>query len=79
MQSSTKITKIMGNMSYCRFENTARDLRDCLQAIENGETDDLSSYEIDGLESLLDYCKTMFFMKEEIEGILTLYKEEKNG
>ena len=69
----------MGNMSYCRFENTARDLRDCLQAIENGETDDLSSYEIDGLESLLDYCETMFFMKEEIEGILTLYKEEKNG
>ena len=69
----------MGNMSYCRFENTARDLRDCLQAIENGETDDLSSYEQDGLESLLDYCETMFFMKEEIEGILTLYKEEKNG
>ena len=31
----------MANMSYCRFENTARDLRDCVQAIENGEhTDD---------------------------------------
>ena len=45
----------MGNMSYCRFENTARDLRDCVQAIENGELDDLSSYEKDGLEELLDY------------------------
>ena len=65
----------MGNMSYCRFENTARDLRDCLQAIENGETDDLSSYEQDGLESLLDYCETMFFMKEEIEETL---KQEEN-
>ena len=39
----------MANMSYCRFENTARDLRDCVQAIENGEhTDDLSSYEKGG-------------------------------
>jgi hypothetical protein len=66
----------MGNMSYCRFENTARDLRDCLQAIENGELDDLSSYEKDGLESLLDYCEAILDMKEEIEE--TLNKEE-NG
>ena len=57
----------MANMSYCRFENTARDLRDCLQAIENGELDDLSSYERDGLEELLSYCEEMFHMKEEIE------------
>ena len=57
----------MSNMSYCRFENTARDLRDCLQAIENGELDDLSSYERDGLEQLLSDCEEMFHMKEEIE------------
>ena len=55
-------------MSYCRFENTARDLADCLNAIENGEhTEDLSSYEKNGLEDLLSYCETIFFMKEEIE------------
>ena len=66
----------MGNMSYCRFENTARDLRDCLDAIENEEIDDLSSYEKDGLESLLEYCETIFFMKEEIEETL---KENENG
>jgi hypothetical protein len=58
----------MANMSYCRFENTARDLADCLNAIENGEhTEDLSSYEKNGLEDLLSYCETIFFMKEEIE------------
>ena len=58
----------MANMSYCRFENTARDLRDCLQAIENGEhIDDLSSYEKNGLEDLMSYCEEMFHMKEEIE------------
>ena len=67
----------MSNMSYCRFENTARDLRDCVQAIENGEhTDDLSSYERDGLEELLSYCEEMFHMKEEIEDSL---KEESYG
>jgi hypothetical protein len=25
----------MGNMSYCRFENTMNDLRDCLRHINN--------------------------------------------
>ena len=24
----------MSNMSYCRFENTSRDLRDCVDALE---------------------------------------------
>mgnify|MGYP003128438034 FL=1 len=24
----------MSNMSYCRFENTSRDLQDCLDALE---------------------------------------------
>ena len=60
----------MANMSYCRFENTARDLRDCLQAIENGELDDLSSYERDGLEQLLSDCEEIFHMKGEIEEVL---------
>ena len=64
-------------MSYCRFENTARDLRDCVYAIENGEhTDDLSSYEKDGLEELLSLCEQLFFMKEEIEQ--SLEQEENN-
>lgn len=27
----------MANMSYCRMENTARDLQDCVWAIEEGE------------------------------------------
>ena len=58
-------------MSYCRFENTARDLADCLHALENGEhTEDLSSYEKNGLEDLLSYCETIFFMKEDIEEAL---------
>ena len=58
-------------MSYCRFENTAKDLGDCLDAIENGvHTEDLNSYERNGLEDLLSICETIFFMKEEIEEVL---------
>ena len=56
----------MGNMSYCRFENTARDLGDCLDAIENNELNELSSYEISGLRELLDYCEAILEYKEEI-------------
>ncbi len=58
----------MSNMSYCRFENTARDLRDCRDAIENGEINDLGSqYEVDALEQLLDLCKEVVAYKDEIE------------
>jgi hypothetical protein len=55
-------------MSYCRFENTARDLQDCLDAIQNGEINDLSSqYEVDALEELLEICKNIVTYKDEIE------------
>lgn len=62
----------MPNMSYCRFENTARDLGDCLRAINNNEVWDLSSdYEVDGLRRLLEYAKCIVeresFINEAIE------------
>ena len=57
-------------MSYCRFENTSRDLGDCLGAIENNELDELSSYEISGLRDLLDYCEAILEYQEEIEEAL---------
>ena len=43
----------MGNMSYCRFENTARDLS--------------SVHEVYGLEDLLNYCEAISSYKDEIE------------
>ena len=61
----------MGNMSYCRFENTARDLQDCLDAIENGEINDLSSqYEVDALDELLEICTNIVRYKDEIEDVV---------
>ena len=35
----------MANMSYCAFENTARDLRDCMDIMREGEENGASSLE----------------------------------
>tara|TARA_R110002167_G_scaffold70465_2_gene198777 strand:- start:480 stop:692 length:213 start_codon:yes stop_codon:yes gene_type:complete len=69
----------MGNMSYCRFENTARDLRDCLNAIHNGEIEDLSSYEIDGLISILRMSKDIASMEDDINDHLQASTEYKDA
>ena len=49
----------MANMSYCRFENTTNDMEDCIYAIENGETDELSSYEVNALEDFVQIAKNI--------------------
>ena len=57
-------------MSYCRFENTARDLRDCVEAINNNETADLNNYEKEGLEELLILSREIVDMEDYINDIL---------
>jgi len=66
----------MGNMSYCRFENTAADLRDCLNAIHRGDTDDLSDYEIDGLKSIMRMANDLVEMEDDILELLDRLKEQ---
>lgn len=44
----------MPNMSYCRFENTANDLADCL---EHFEDTDLSIYERAGRERIFNMAQ----------------------
>ena len=61
-------------MSYCRFENTARDLADCVNAINRGETDELNNYEIDGLKDILDLAERIIEDKEYIEEIINEYE-----
>ena len=63
-------------MSYCRFENTAADLRDCLSAIHRGETDDLSSYEISGLTNIMDMANELVEMEDDIIELLNRLKEQ---
>jgi len=45
----------MANMSYCRFENTYRDLMDCYYNINN----QLSKSEHTYREQLVDLCKSI--------------------
>ena len=59
----------MSNMSYCRFENTARDLQDCVYALDDNDVEDLSSYEINGLRDLLGLAKEIVNMEEYIKEI----------
>ena len=57
----------MGNMSYCRFENTARDLRDCLDAIHHNDLSDMSTYEMEGFLTLVEKCKEIASIYEEYD------------
>lgn len=58
-------------MSYCRFENTARDLADCVSAVNRGEIDELNEYEVQGLIDILSLCNDMLenedYIHETIE------------
>jgi len=62
----------MGNMSYCRYENTAKDLNDCVNALFQTDTSEqLSSrWEYGGLENLLECCKEIVGMENIITEIL---------
>lgn len=44
----------MSNMSYCRFQNTLSDMRDCYEALQSGET--LSRDEHSAMEMLVEIC-----------------------
>ena len=60
----------MANMSYCRFENTARDLQDCVNAIDRGETEDLNNYEKSGLADILNLAEYIVDMQDDINNII---------
>lgn len=51
----------MSNMSYCRFQNTLADLRDCFDAMNEDDDDlgDLSEYEAEAKYKLIELCRTI--------------------
>ena len=65
-------------MSYCRFENTSRDLQDCIEAIQNHyeECTDLSRYELRALSDILEQAEEIIDLSEEIELILAKHNEK---
>ena len=66
----------MGNMSYCRFENTAQDLQDCVRAIEMGDVYDFSQWELAGFEKLIRLAEEIVDMNDETALIIEHYKNQ---
>ena len=66
----------MGNMSYCRFENTAQDLQDCVRAIENRDVYDFNSYELNGFKKLVRLAGELVNMDHETEQIIIHYENQ---
>ena len=66
--------KIMPNMSYCRFENTAKDMRDCIYAIEERDVYEFSNYELSGFKDVLEYARDIINMEDDIEKIIEYYE-----
>ncbi len=58
-------------MSYCRFENTARAMADCVSAIEDNDTSQhLSIYEVNGLKDMQMLAMDLINLESEIEDLL---------
>jgi hypothetical protein len=65
----------MANMSYCRFENTAKALQDCVNAIQDREIDNLSAYEVSGLAEIQLLAMDIVALQDEIGEIIDSNKE----
>ena len=65
----------MANMSYCRFENTLRDLRDCVWALEDGELKNGGS-EMSAAIEMLEACKEYVELEYKIDEII---EEDEDG
>lgn len=61
----------MANMSYCRFENTLSDLKDCRDALDRG--DSLSEREVKKAKALIDLCREI---ADYDDGYIDSLKEE---
>ena len=58
------------NMHYCRFQNTAKSMAECIEGIENSEYNDLSTDEKDGILDMLAHCEVILSYQEEIEEVI---------
>ena len=60
----------MANMSYCRFQNTSQDLRDCVVEMDESYTlsdMDLSSEELEAMKWMRELCERFLDNMERLE------------
>jgi len=70
----------MSNMSYCRFENTLNDLRDCAYAIgewDGEESGELSSSEKSALENMVIVMEGIISDGDIIEEMLNFDRNDR--
>jgi hypothetical protein len=59
------------NMSYCMFENTMRDMRQCLETMDEAETLkelDMSMREMNSYILLREFCQNFLDIAERLDG-----------
>lgn len=57
----------MANMSYCRFENTYKDMLDCYQALRYRDVSDLSERELEYANQMMYLCESMIQFHDQIK------------
>ena len=66
----------MANMSYCRYENTSRDMQDVVDTLWDSDcSEELSEYETRGLRTILELAKEIVGMEDKIDNILDNQEE----
>lgn len=71
----------MSNMSYCRFQNTLTDLRECESVLEdayNFSDIDLSQDEMRALKRLIPVCQSIVDHAERLENAEDFEEEEED-
>ena len=61
-------------MSYCRFENTAGDMEDCIDAIEEGKVYNFSSYELRAFKHFLNLAYDIVNMEDDFRKVIEHYE-----
>ena len=63
-------------MSYCRFENTLADMRDCLYALQDGlDAEELSEYEISALHEFSHVARQIANYEGRVDDVIEEFKE----
>lgn len=69
----------MANMSYCRFQNTSQDLRDCVTEMDEAYTFsdmDLSRDELEAMKWMKELCERFLDNIERLENAEDFEEEE---
>lgn len=71
----------MSNMSYCRFQNTSMDLRDCVNEMDEAYTlrdMDLSREELESMKWMRELCERFLANSERLQNADDSYEDRES-